>query len=81
MLQYVNGFSGICNEENNNLILKFVQNEPSVSEKEGEVKFEMHDVASLVMDYDCAIELVKYLATVLADKIDLEESSDEEVDE
>ena len=73
MLQYVNGFLGICNEEKESLILKFVQNDPSKVNQDGELDFETHEIASMIMDYDCAFELVKYLAGVLADKIELDD--------
>ena len=68
MLQYVNGFSGLCNEDSENIILKFVQNEPMVDEHGDKVDFYPHEVASLIMDYGCAVEIVKFLVNVLGDK-------------
>ncbi len=73
MLQYANGFQGLSNEEKESIILKFIQNDPSVINDDGDLSFDTHEIASLIMDYDCAIELLKYLIGVLANKMPTED--------
>lgn len=81
MLQYTNGFQGLSNEEKESIILKFVQNDPSIINEDGDLDFDTHEVASLIMDYDCAIELLKYLVGVLANKMPTEEDIEDNEDE
>ena len=81
MLQYTNGFKGLSNDEKENIILKFVQSEPLIANDDEDLSIEQHEIVSLIMDYDCAIELVKFLVGTLADKIDINNIVEDEEDE
>lgn len=59
MLQYVDNVSCSLNETKDTLVIHFKQNEPIVSETDGKsIQIVTHDIASVVMDSDCAKGLV-----------------------
>lgn len=69
MLQYINGFSCILNQKQNSVVLSLCQDEPVPTyKKQGEILDQkINDVASLVMDVECAKALGGSLLQLFAD--------------
>lgn len=63
MLQYVNSFSCSLSETKDTLIIHFVQNEPTIPDFDNDSHVEVlrHDIASIIMDNDCAKGLMSSL--------------------
>lgn len=67
MLQYVNGFSCSLSNSKDNLVLHFIQQEPIAPDDDTEsVKYNTHNIASIIMNSDCAQELVTAISELLA---------------
>lgn len=64
MLQYINSFSCHLNESNDTMVLHFMQKEPTIVENDGkeEVKLITNEIASIVMNTDCAKGLISSLS-------------------
>lgn len=71
MLQYVDGFTCSVNEEKSNIVIHFKQTEPVIDEESGDVSTITNNIASIIMDSDCAQGLVNSLAGFLQAKEDI----------
>ena len=67
MLQYVNSFSCTKNERTGTIIIQFQQNEPILVETETgcETVIEGHNIASVVLERDCAAAFIASLNELL----------------
>lgn len=63
MLQYVNSFSCSLSETKDTLVIHFIQNEPTIPDLDDNTRVEIvrHDIASVIMDSDCAKGLMSSL--------------------
>ena len=78
MLQYVNAFACTVNEDSRTLVVHFIQNEPFFSEENGEVITVENEIASVVMEQECAKNFAETLANFyVSSKQDTEEQKDE----
>lgn len=70
MLQYVDGFACSLNESKDKMVIKFVQSEPIFPDDEegGEIEIVKNQIASIVIDTDCARGLISSLAQMLEEE-------------
>ena len=68
MLQYVNCFSCISAKKRDSIVIHFDQNEPLASPgaKGENVPERTHNIASIIMDRECAEALVNVLGQMLS---------------
>lgn len=70
MLQYANSFTCTVNENKNTVVIHFKQNEPIFPDNDVQnMDFATHDIASLVLDYECAQQLIVSLASLMPDTV------------
>ncbi len=60
MLQYVNSFACTANETKKNIVINLIQNEPIIpDDDEEEITSIPNEIASIIMDEDCARSLAE----------------------
>lgn len=68
MLQYVDSFTCVVNDNKSAMVIRLYQQEPVVTGTDDDVEnveIIRHEIASIVMPYDCAISLSESLGELV----------------